>query len=258
VQHLVHWDDVESERTDGAAVTDLAAAAGTRGTRCERIRVDPGGRWTLEPREDGERISFVLAGSGGLDDAPVRAGDCAVHASGSQALVAGDEGLDVIGFETRSRRPLPPRTQAAVVHVEDAESESWAAGSDMAATTTFLGRTAGSVAAGLNVDVVAEGMLNTAPHCHSAEEEIFLVLDGEGTLLLGDDEHPVRGGHVLARPPGSRFTYAFRGGRPGLTVLLYGTREPNDITYYPRSGIVALSGVGVRVRVENLDPDEIF
>ena len=45
----------------------------------------------------------------------------------------------------------------------------------------------------------------------------------------------------------------FRGGPDGLTFLAYGTREPNDICYYPRSGKVFLGGVGVIGRIEQLD-----
>jgi hypothetical protein len=36
-------------------------------------------------------------------------------------------------------------------------------------------------------------------------------------------------------------------------VLLYGTREPNDITYYPRSNKIYWRGLGVIGRVEHLD-----
>ena len=45
----------------------------------------------------------------------------------------------------------------------------------------------------------------------------------------------------------------FRAGPDGLTFLAYGTREPNDICYYPRSGKVFLGGVGVIGRIEQLD-----
>ncbi len=62
-----------------------------------------------------------------------------------------------------------------------------------------------------------------------------MILDGDGILWLGDDEIPVRPGHVVARPPGTRVAHAFRGGEAGLTYLAYGTREPNDIVWYPRS-----------------------
>ena len=38
-----------------------------------------------------------------------------------------------------------------------------------------------------------------------------------------------------------------------MTCLVYGTREPNDICYYPRSNKIAWRGVGVLGRIENLD-----
>ena len=39
--------------------------------------------------------------------------------------------------------------------------------------------------------------------------------------------------------------HSFTGGDEGLTYLAYGTYEPNDICYYPRSNKIALWGVGV-------------
>jgi len=109
------------------------------------------------------------------------------------------------------------------------------------------------------------GVLSGPPHCHSAEEEIFVVLDGEGTLELtpsprgagefGDEteKHPVRPGSVVARPPGTGLSHAFRAGDPGLTLLAWGTRDPNDICWYPRSQKIFWRGVGVVGRIEALD-----
>ena len=96
-------------------------------------------------------------------------------------------------------------------------------------------------------------MLSSPPHCHSAEEELFVVLDGGGELLLGDDEHPVRPGSIVARPPGTGVSHAFRAGDAGLTLLAFGTRDPNDIVYYPRSGKVSLRGIRARFQVERVD-----
>ena len=90
-------------------------------------------------------------------------------------------------------------------------------------------------------------------HCHAAEEELFVVLDGDGTLMLDRDEHPVRPGSVVARPPGTGVSHAFRAGDHGLTLLAFGTRESNDIVYYPRSGKVSLRGVKARFQVERVD-----
>ena len=78
-------------------------------------------------------------------------------------------------------------------------------------------------------------------------------LDGEGVLLLDEEETPVRPGHVVARPPATGVAHAFRAGDPGLTYLAYGTREPNDICYYPRSSKIFWRGVGLIARLEPLD-----
>jgi uncharacterized cupin superfamily protein len=126
-----------------------------------------------------------------------------------------------------------------------------------------VARAAGSRRTGLRVSEILPGKLGSPPHCHSLEEEIFVVLDGEGTLLLwstpthGADrepsEHPVRRGSVVARPAGTAVAHAFRGGDEGLTLLMYGTRAPGDVCYYPRSGKVLLRGVGLVGRIEPLD-----
>ena len=121
-----------------------------------------------------------------------------------------------------------------------------------------LGRAAGSSRTGLRLADVLPGKLNAPPHCHSAEEEIFVVLEGDGHLLLWEEdgiaEHPVRAGSVVARPAGTRVGHAFRAGEQGMTVLMYGTRDPNDICYYPRSGKVYFTGLGVIARLgDSLD-----
>jgi uncharacterized cupin superfamily protein len=116
-----------------------------------------------------------------------------------------------------------------------------------------LGRAAGSVATGIKHVEVEPGKDATPLHCHSLEEELFVILDGEGTLMLGDDETPVRSGHVVSRPPGTGIAHAFRAGERGLTFLAYGSREPGDLCYYPRSNKVSFRGLGVIARVEPLD-----
>ena len=245
-----------------------------------------------------EEIFFVLSGSGlswqNGKTHEIRGGDCIVHLPQAEAhtLRAGDESLAVLAFGHRMRTPgaylpnaerfwlLPSWTEAGqgphpfeeepelewpepsprppnIVHMDDAESHDWRE-RDGGGLVRSLGASAGSVTTGLNHETIPPGLLNTTPHCHSAEEEIFVILGGEGTLLLGDEEHPMRPGHVVARPPGTRVPHAFRAGDAGLTMLSYGTREPNDITYYPRSGVFALRGIGLFGKIEPVDPSEIY
>jgi uncharacterized cupin superfamily protein len=57
-------------------------------------------------------------------------------------------------------------------------------------------------------------------------------------------------GHVVSRRPGT--AHAFRAGPGGLTLLAYGTKDPNDIAYYPRSNKISFRGVGVIARLDHL------
>ena len=228
----------------------------------------------------------------------VRPGDCLVHRRESEphTLQAGPDGLDVLAYGHRRfdeaahlpragvswlaeswveaghgahpwerevaagppEVPEPSDRPASIVHLEDVEEEAFFE-ADCGVRSRRLSAAAGSQLSGLNVDVVEPGLLNGYPHCHSAEEEIFIVLDGDGVCLLGDEEHQVRRGSVVARPPGTRVAHTFRGGDAVMTILVYGTREPNDISYYPRSGKVALRGVGVIGRLQPIDEaDDIW
>ena len=138
-----------------------------------------------------------------------------------------------------------------IVNVEDVEAES-----HEQRLRRDLGTAAGSRWTGLRHIEAPAGTLTVVPHCHSAEEEIFVVLDGEGTLELYRDEeiesHRVRRGSVVARPPGTGVPHTFRAGEETLTILAWGSREPNDVTWYPRSKKLWLAG-GIIFRVEKLD-----
>jgi uncharacterized cupin superfamily protein len=79
------------------------------------------------------------------------------------------------------------------------------------------------------------------------------VLEGSGTLRLGDDRHDIRAGHVIGRPAGTGIAHSFWGGDDGLVVLAHGTRDPSDLCFYPDSGKVLAAGLNVVFRVEPLD-----
>lgn len=116
-----------------------------------------------------------------------------------------------------------------------------------------LGRAAGSVSTGLKHIEVTAGKESAPPHCHSLEEELFVILEGAGAFVLGEEETSVRPGHVVARPAGTGVAHNFRAAASGLRLMAYGTREPGDLCYYPRSHKVSFRGLGVIARVEPLD-----
>jgi uncharacterized cupin superfamily protein len=120
-------------------------------------------------------------------------------------------------------------------------------------TRRNLGVAAGSITTGIQHVEVAPGKESAPLHCHSLEEEIFVVLAGEGVVVVGEQEIPLRPGHVVARPAGTGIAHTFRAGEPGLTYLAYGTREPGDVCYYPRSNKISFRGIGVIGRLERLE-----
>ena len=152
--------------------------------------------------------------------------------------------------ETSARPPT-------IVNVDDLEPVE-RDGATVGRRIRDLGRAAGSARTGLRHAEILPGKLSAPPHCHSAEEEIFVVLDGDGHLLLweadGVAEHSVRAGSVVARPPGTGIAHSFGAGEHGMTVLMYGTRDPSDVCFYPRSGKVFFTGLGLITRLgERLD-----
>jgi uncharacterized cupin superfamily protein len=114
---------------------------------------------------------------------------------------------------------------------------------------------------GLRHVVVEPGQIGCPPHVHTAEEELFVVLAGEGELELWDCPSlggsplrlPLRAGSVVSRPAGTHVAHALRAGQRRLTYLAYGQRCSHDIAYYPRSNKVNFRGAGVIGRVVALD-----
>jgi uncharacterized cupin superfamily protein len=146
----------------------------------------------------------------------------------------------------------PGERPATIVNVDAVEAIPFGRGR-VESVRRNLGEAAGSQVTGIKHVWVRPGKQATPLHCHSLEEELFVVLDGEGALLLGEEEIPVRAGHVVARPPGTGVGHAFRAGDAGVELLAYGTRHPGDICYYPRSNKISFRGVGVIARLERLD-----
>jgi uncharacterized cupin superfamily protein len=144
--------------------------------------------------------------------------------------------------------PRPP----TIVNVERVEARE-VTRPRISRTRRNLGLAVGSVRIGLQHVEVAPGRESAPPHCHSLEEEIFVVLAGDGTLTLGEEEVSVGPGHVISRPPGTRVAHVFTAGQGALTYLAFGTREPGDVCYYPRSNKISFRGVGVIARLERLD-----
>lgn len=276
-----HWDEVETRTADDvphlrATWRDLGRPAGSVGASARRVEVAPGCRSTPVHRHfDEEEHVYVLGGGGwSWQDGRLHAigrDDAVVHLAGADArtVVAGPDGLDVLVFGAEPPAPVtfgsphPSRREPAGLPgvPADERPRNICALSDVAPEREARGRTnltsrtlsahLGALRSRLRHVTLAAGAESWPPHCHSAEEEIFVVLDGSGAVVIGDESTPLRRGSCVARPPGTRVAHQFLG---PLTFLAWSTYEPDDVVFYPRSKTVFLRGVGVRFRVDPLDP----
>lgn len=264
----------------------LGAAAGATIVGCSLYAVAAGARqMPVHVHGDEEEIFYVLDGSGlsWQDGAAcsVGPGDVVVHVADRlpHTFLAGDAGLELLAFASGSEtsitylpraqvmwcgprwvpvdaphpfeaeaqagpleRPEPGERPANVVATGDVAAERRGAGQ-----VRGLGTAGGSVKSGLNHMTLPANASGAPPHCHALEEELFYVLEGSGTLGLGDDRHPLRAGDVVARPPGTGVAHSITAGDHGLAYLAYGTRVAGDTVYYPETGKVRLRGLGVTI-----------
>src|ERR1700684_2773367 len=247
---------------------DLGRAVNTRTIGLRRIEVAEG-HFSTPAHEHGadEEIFFVLAGEGLLwqdgETCAVAAEDVIVHRPkrGPHTLRAGAGGLDVLVFGQRLDASLTALPRAGIawsfprwVELGDGDhpfAREAAAGAPecpppkaerprnvvvLAEVPSILdgrarrvGAAAGGVATGLTHAVLLAEQQGAPAHCHSQEEELFVVLEGGGVLELWDrgegspTERQLRRGDVVARPAGTGVADALRPGEKGQTYLAHST-----------------------------------
>jgi uncharacterized cupin superfamily protein len=254
---IAHWDEIAPD-------ADLAQAAGAVAVSLRRFRLAPGEQAEL-PQRRTEDVLFVVAGSGdGL-----RSGDCVVYPIPHEpaTLRAGDDGLTALLFATPAEPP-PFHSGAAEAPRTINLAEADSAYEGEAGRWVLLARQASAQHAGVNYGRLEAGHDGAPPHCHSADEELFVFLEGGATfelwpsplsVLERDAEREsleVRAGHVVSRPPSTGVSHSFRASDQGASFLVYGTRRPNDVCYYPRSNKIYWRGLGLIARLEPLRYDD--
>jgi uncharacterized cupin superfamily protein len=101
---------------------------------------------------------------------------------------------------------------------------------------------------GAGFDVLAPGKRSCPYHFHHAQEEMFVVLEGEGTLRVAGQLLPIRAGDVIFIPPGPDYPHhIINTSDAELKYLSISTQERPEVCEYPDSGKVGMFGKGVRL-----------
>jgi uncharacterized cupin superfamily protein len=90
---------------------------------------------------------------------------------------------------------------------------------------------------GASVDVLQPGKRGCPYHLHHAQEEMFIVLEGQGTLRVAGEMLPLKTGDVVFIPAGPEYPHQILNtSQAPLKYLSISTMETPEICEYPDSG----------------------
>jgi uncharacterized cupin superfamily protein len=110
-------------------------------------------------------------------------------------------------------------------------------GTDFEARFAQIAMPLGATKLGCNLTVVPPGKKAWPHHVHHANDEMFVILAGEGTLRFGGERYPVRAGDVIVCPAGNaeRAHQLINTSAAELRYLSISTKILPEIAEYPDS-----------------------
>lgn len=93
-----------------------------------------------------------------------------------------------------------------IMNVDDVALTRYVHGDEFDDLDGPIGASIGARQLGCSLSVVPPGKRAWPFHCHHVNEELVFVIEGRGTLRIGDEEHPIRKGDVIAFPAGGSAT----------------------------------------------------
>jgi len=127
-----------------------------------------------------------------------------------------------------------------VVNESDLEWAEQGGGKDFFFRRKALAMAAGSRGLGLSLFELPPGKRAFPYHFHCANEEAMYVLDGEGTLRIGEKQVPIRAGDYVAFPPGPDHAHqVINSSDVPLRFLGISTMIQTEVCVYPDSDKIA-------------------
>ncbi len=214
--------------------------------RFGEMTVSPGGSCNAVSYPAEEQVYVVTEGAGvlqyGDETAPVKKNDFMYLPAGVKHGMSNNSAAPVrvivMGFRIPSGTPPPPKL--LIANIDEIQKQTVGGHPDsvvyqlmMGATTSTRDRiAAGHLLTSLYVMEFKPGGTNF-PHHHDTEEEIYMLLDGEGQMVAGGGMDGIEGRHPVK--PGDAFFF-----RLNCTVGFYNGDGVSHIlavrSLYPRRG----------------------
>jgi uncharacterized cupin superfamily protein len=140
--------------------------------------------------------------------------------------------------------PVKRAIDRRVVNIDELALEHFEKGDKFASECVRVGPLVGAKHLGYSYDVVPPGKRACPFHSHRAEEELFFIVRGEGTLRYGNETRKVRAGDFICCPTGGAETaHQIVNDSDGeLAYISVSTMMPAEVCEYPDSGKVGAYG----------------
>jgi uncharacterized cupin superfamily protein len=129
-----------------------------------------------------------------------------------------------------------------IVNLDELSPEHVSHGDKFEVLDGPIGSVVGAKQLGYSLAIVPPGKRAYPFHCHHVNEEMFLVLEGQGMVRIGEHEHPIRKGDVIAAVAGGRETahQIVNTSDRELRYLMVSTMVPAEVVEYPDSSKVGV------------------
>ncbi len=126
--------------------------------------------------------------------------------------------------------------KSRIINIEDVPFEKWSRGGRPRFAIAWVAQRLNARKLGFNVTVVPPGQRSFPYHMHHANEEMFFVLEGRGSIRIGRARRRIREGDFISLPPGREFAHQIlNDSKKPLRYLAVSTMEVPEVAEYPDS-----------------------
>lgn len=130
-----------------------------------------------------------------------------------------------------------------ILNIDQVKFLEWSGGDRFGYEIAPVGVEMESQKLGFNITVLPPGKRAFPYHAHRGNEEMFFVLEGEGSARLDGEVHKIRKGDFISVPPGRQSGHQIiNDSNAPLRYLAVSTMELPEVVEYPDSekiGIIA-------------------
>jgi uncharacterized cupin superfamily protein len=145
-----------------------------------------------------------------------------------------------------------------VINIDELKLEHFEKGARFECDAARIGPLLGAKDLGYSYDVVPPGKISCPFHSHRAEEEMFYIVKGHGTLRYGAETRKVRAGDFICCPTGGPETahQLVNDSTEELAYISVSTMMPAEVCEYPDSRKIGAFGGTAPSRLRHMTQAE--